>query len=249
MRQQSNQQLNRADIHEMFIWFTCVPDVLDRLLSSHSRLHGSSSYRVPWLFDEESCDVLRKFVNLKCDLMPYIYAKAVEAHDTGLPIMRPMFMEFPEDRACESLDRQYMFGDRLLIAPVFSSSGKVDYYLPKGSWVDLLTHELIPGGEWKTEFCAMDRLPLLVKPNSILVMGNAQGRVEYDYAVESAVWLSYFEDGACDEITVPDTKGKQILTVKAERHGNIITVIFDGNQLPVHLLHDESLKIEVLHRG
>ena len=219
------------------------------LLSSHSRLHGSSSYRVPWLFDEESCDVLRKFVNLKCDLMPYIYAKAVEAHETGLPIMRPMFMEFPEDRACESLDRQYMFGDRLLVAPVFSSSGKVDYYLPKGSWVDLLTHELIPGGEWKNEFYPMDRLPLLVKPNSILVMGNVQGRVEYDYAAESTVWLSYFEDGACDEITVPDTKGNQILTVKAERHGNIITVIFDGNQLPVHLLHDESLKIEVLQRG
>ena len=51
------------------------------LLSSHSRLHGSSSYRVPWLFDEESCDVVRKFTRLKCRLMPYLYGAAVEAHE------------------------------------------------------------------------------------------------------------------------------------------------------------------------
>lgn len=69
------------------------------LLSSHSRLHGSSSYRVPWLFDEESCDVVRKFTRLKCRLMPYLYGAAVEAHEHGTPMMRPMMLEFPDDPA------------------------------------------------------------------------------------------------------------------------------------------------------
>ena len=80
------------------------------MLSSHSRLHGSDSYRVPWAFDEEATDVLRKFVKLKCRLMPYLYSQAVKAHTKGVPMLRPMFMEFPEDRACETLDMQYMLG-------------------------------------------------------------------------------------------------------------------------------------------
>ena len=68
------------------------------LLSSHSRLHGASSYRVPWLFDEEACEVLRKFVKLKCALMPYLYAQAVRAHEEGRPMLRPMILAFPKDR-------------------------------------------------------------------------------------------------------------------------------------------------------
>ncbi len=75
------------------------------LLSSHSRLHGSSSYRVPWLFDEESNDVVRKFAKLKCRLMPYLYQASVEAHTHGTPMMRPMMLEFSSDPASETLDR------------------------------------------------------------------------------------------------------------------------------------------------
>ena len=90
---------------------TASPDVYKRwcqfgLLSSHSRLHGSSSYRVPWLFDEEACEVLKEFVNIKCALMPYLYRMAVKAHEEGIPMMRPMFVEFPGDRAVETLDKQ-----------------------------------------------------------------------------------------------------------------------------------------------
>ncbi|HEX5691126.1 MAG TPA: alpha-xylosidase, partial [Roseiflexaceae bacterium] len=74
------------------------------LLSSHSRLHGSQSYRVPWLFDEEAVDVLRFFTRLKCRLMPYLFAAAVEAHASGVPMMRAMLLEFPDDPACDFVD-------------------------------------------------------------------------------------------------------------------------------------------------
>ena len=73
------------------------------LLSSHSRLHGSSSYRVPWLFDNEACEILKEFVNLKCRLMPYLYGQAVRSHKEGRPVLRPMILDFPEDRACDTL--------------------------------------------------------------------------------------------------------------------------------------------------
>ena len=101
------------------------------LLSSHSRLHGSGSYRVPWLFGEEAVEVCRYFTELKCRLMPYLYAKAVEASETGIPMMRAMLLEF-DDLGCEDCDRQYMLGDSLLVTPVLREDGGVDYYLPKG---------------------------------------------------------------------------------------------------------------------
>ena len=94
------------------------------LLCTHSRLHGSDSYRVPWLFDEEAVEVLRRFTSLKAQLMPYIYGQAVTAVRDGIPVLRPMVAEFPDDPGCTHLDRQYMFGDRLMVAPVFTASGE-----------------------------------------------------------------------------------------------------------------------------
>ena len=89
---------------------TATPDIYKRwiafgLLSSHSRLHGSSSYRVPWMFDEESVDVLRYFVNLG-SLMSHIFGLACEARSTGIPVMRPMVMEFMDDPTCDYIDRR-----------------------------------------------------------------------------------------------------------------------------------------------
>ncbi len=107
-------------------------------LSSHSRLHGSESYRVPWHFDDEAVAVTREFARLKNSLMPYLWGAAVEAHRRGIPVMRAMVLEFPEDRTCGWLDRQYMLGPDLLVAPVFSEDGQVDVYVPDGAWRSFL---------------------------------------------------------------------------------------------------------------
>ena len=120
-----------------------TPDAYKRwaafgLLSTHSRLHGSSLYRVPWLFDEETTDVVRHFVRLKCCLMPYLFSMAAHARDNGEPVMRAMVLEFPGDPGCEELDRQYMLGESLLVAPIFREDHIAEYYLPAGNWTHLL---------------------------------------------------------------------------------------------------------------
>ncbi len=119
-----------------------TPDVYKRwvafgLLSSHSRLHGSTSYRVPWNYDEESVDVLRYYTELKKSLMPYINAARTEAEEKGYPVMRPMMLEFQNDPVCAYLDRQYMLGDRILVAPVFDENGWAEFYMPEGTWVSV----------------------------------------------------------------------------------------------------------------
>ena len=181
------------------------------LLSSHSRLHGSSSYRVPWLVDEESCDVLRLFTRLKHQLMPYLYGQAVAATQTGVPVMRSMVMEYPDDPACTALDRQYHLGDSLLVAPVFTESGEVDFYLPAssraGRWTHLLSGEKKAAGRWHREQHGYLSLPLYVAPGTVLPWGEQTERPDYDYA--RGVTLRVFElaDGARAPFEVPDLHG------------------------------------------
>ncbi|MBE5973176.1 MAG: alpha-xylosidase [Paenibacillaceae bacterium] len=212
---------------------TATADVYKRwcqfgLLSSHSRLHGSSSYRVPWLFDEEACEVLRKFVKLKCRLMPYLYRQAVEAHENGIPVLRPMFMEFPDDRACEVLDRQYMLGDSLLVAPIFKESGDVEYYLPDGKWVNVLSEKVVEGGSWKKETFDYFGLPVLVRENSIIAVGSCDSRTDYEFGDGVEFWLSVFEDGGICETSVTDLSGKVVMNIKAVREADVIRLSVEG---------------------
>lgn len=187
------------------------------LLSSHSRLHGSSSYRVPWMFDEEACDILREFVNLKCCLMPYLYGQAVRSHKEGRPVLRPMFLDFPEDRACDTLDRQYMFGDSLLVAPIFKENGEVQYYLPEGTWYNLITGAEVTGGKWQKETHDYHSLPLMIRPNTVLALGNNDQKPDYDYADGVSLLVSAFDEGAEAKTEIPDLKGETVMTVTAKR--------------------------------
>lgn len=216
------EQTAPADIYKRWCQFG--------LLSSHSRLHGSSSYRVPWLFDDEACVILKEFVNLKCRLMPYLYGQAVRSHEYGTPVLRPMFLDFPEDRACDTLDRQYMFGSSLLAAPVFKESGEVDYYLPKGTWVNLITGETREGGTWYKETHDYHFLPLMVKENTILPMGNNDREPEYDFADGVTLLLSVFADGKEADVEIPDCRGNVVMKAHAVcRDGEISVHVEGGN--------------------
>ncbi|GAA1891426.1 alpha-xylosidase [Actinomadura bangladeshensis] len=175
------------------------------MLSSHSRLHGSHSYRVPWLFDEESVDVLRDFTRLKMRLMPYLAGAARQASGEGLPMMRAMVLEFPGDPACTHLERQYMLGDDLLVAPVFSSDGDVSYYVPEGVWTHYLTGERVQGGRWVRERHGFDSVPLLVRPGAVIPEGAVGDRPDYDHA--DGVTLRVYEpsDGTAVVTRIGDT--------------------------------------------
>ena len=142
------------------------------LLSSHSRLHGSSSHRVPWAFGEEAVEVTRSFARLKNSLMPYLWAAAVQAHEEGIPVMRAMVLEFPEDRTCAFLDRQYMLGPDLLVAPVFSDEGEVEVYVPAGEWTSWWDGSRVTGPGWVRQQHGFDSLPLLVRPGAVIAASS-----------------------------------------------------------------------------
>lgn len=179
------------------------------MLSSHSRFHGSDSYRVPWAFDDEAVEVARLFSKLKLRLMPYLYAVAREASETGIPVMRPMALEFPDDPGAAYLDRQYMLGGDLLVAPVFTESGEVSFYLPAGTWTHLLTGERVTGGGWRTETHGFDSLPLYVRGGAVIPWGAREDRPDYDYL--DGLTLRVFPGGegtAEVRVTTPDGRSE-----------------------------------------
>jgi len=209
-----------ADLYKRWIAFG--------LLSSHSRLHGSSSYRVPWLFDEEAVDVLRAFTRLKCRLMPYLYACALEANRQGTPLMRAMLLEFPDDPTCDFLDRQYMLGPALLVAPVFSHNGVVNYYLPAGWWTDFFTGESDDGGGWRMAKHGFMSLPLFVRPNSVIPIGEREDRPDYDYGDGVTLHVYELDDGKTATAVIPTLTGEIAATFTVQRQGRLITVKRQG---------------------
>jgi alpha-D-xyloside xylohydrolase len=196
------------------------------LLSSHSRLHGSSTYRVPWNYDDEACDVVRFFTKLKCSLMPYLYGQALVAHREGVPVMRAMLLEFPGDPASDTLDRQYMLGDALLVAPVFSGDGSVDYYLPEGRWTHLLTGEAQDGGRWHRATHGFLSLPLFVRPGTILPVGAIDDRPDYDFTTGTTFRVYELADGVPASRSVPTMRGERGVQLTVKRKGRVIEARF-----------------------
>ena len=208
---------------------TSTPDVYKRwaafgLMSSHSRLHGSSSYRVPWVYDDEAVDVVKYFTRFKARLMPYLYKTAVQAATEGIPTMRSMVMEFTEDRNTHFLDKQYMLGDNLLVAPIFNPDSIGEFYLPEGQWTNFFTRKFYEGGKWYSEKFNYLSIPLFVKENSIICLGNRDDKPDYDYEENPQVLIFCLQDGVTAKTTIYNQKGKKAVTITATRKGDTVTV-------------------------
>ncbi|MCQ2407665.1 MAG: alpha-xylosidase [Oscillospiraceae bacterium] len=222
------EQTASADVYKRWVAFG--------LMSSHSRLHGSTSYRVPWAYEEDdpknpenACAVLRFFTKLKGRLMPYLWAQANHTHQNGIPMMRAMVIDYADDPTCLTLDRQYMLGDNLLCAPVFDESGIAEYYLPAGKWFNLLGKADAPlteGGKWFRRKCSYLEMPIYVRPNSIIVLGDFHSDVCYDYLQNADVLICGMEDGQSASCEIYKAEGGLDLTISAKREGSCITVAY-----------------------
>ena len=209
-----------ADVYKRWVAFG--------LLSSHSRLHGSSSYRVPWLYDEEACDVVRSFTKLKCSIMPYLYNISSNASKQGIPVMRSMVLEFQDDLACSYLDKQYMLGDSILVAPIFNEDGEANYYLPQGNWTNFISGKKYEGGRWIKETHNYLSVPMMVKENSLIATGYENSKPDYDYRNNVSILAYELKDNIKANTTVIDMKGNKTLQVEVLKEENEITVESNG---------------------
>ena len=212
---------------------TSTPDVYKRwaafgLLSTHSRLHGSWSYRVPWAYDEEAVDVVRFFTRLKASLMPYLFSQAIATSKTGVPVMRSMVMEYLEDTSCAYLDKQYMLGDNILVAPIFNDEGIAQYYLPEGRWTDYFTGEVKQGGRWIKEKHDYLSIPLMVREGSIIAIGACDDDAVYDYADKVIIKAYELQDGISSTAVVYNEYGEIEVNTEIIRNDKVISINVDS---------------------
>ena len=202
-----------------------TPDLFKRwvafgLLSSHSRLHGSSSYRVPWAFDEEACRVTSFFTNLKKELLPYLMYCAEVSHETGIPVLRPMLLEFgTDDEMLKYIDQQYMLGPSLLVAPVFRDDGEGRCYLPDGKWISPLDGSSATGPVWIKRKYDYFSLPLYVRENSIIPICRNGEKILLATNVTKAVLPGIAEING-RTVTLLDASYKKAIFMTAEGRGS-----------------------------
>ncbi|KAJ9144782.1 Alpha-D-xyloside xylohydrolase [Coniochaeta hoffmannii] len=205
------------------------------LFSSHSRLHGSGSFRVPWLIDptEEASKVLAHFVSWKHRLMPYLYGQALATHRSGIPMLRSSIVEIPDDPIAWNLDTQYFLGDSLLVAPVFNEEGQATYYVPEGKWYGILDGKWRQGSKYVTEQHGFFSLPVLLRPGKAIVLGDQQlskDKVVYDWADKTTILVNPI-DGMDEVVEIPDNENlgevKVKLSIKSNR-GSLKVAVIEG---------------------
>jgi alpha-D-xyloside xylohydrolase len=199
------------------------------LLNTHSRLHGSNSYRVPWLVDDsstepENCtEVLRHWVQIKRQLMPYLYAQSIESVAKGWPAsVRALALEFPDDPTAWYVDRQFMVGSQIMAAPVFEEDGNVEYYLPPGRWFSFWDGTEVQGGRWIREKYGFLQLPLMVREGTVLALGQAEGEGGFGYDWLSSggeVKLYGVKEG--DKAVLVDTIGDKKGVLEVDSNGEV----------------------------
>jgi alpha-D-xyloside xylohydrolase len=180
---------------------------------------------VPWLIDgddpgpEGATAVLRGFVRLKRVLMPYLYAQAVEAATNGWPVsLRAMCLEFPEDPTSWYLDRQFMLGSSVLVAPVFTENGNVQFYLPEGKWTSWWDDsKFIDGPRWVRETHGFNSLPVYVREGTVMPLGRNEGDefigFGYDWVNEGGSVKLYHVKEGCKAVLV-NTEGELLRTLE-----------------------------------
>ncbi len=208
------------------------------LLSSHSRFHGVRP-REPWEFGDDAVRIVRDFARLRYRLLPYLWAWAHEASRSGVAVVRPMYLEFPDDPYTPHLDHQYMLGPSLLVAPVLNEEGRCRVYLPAGRWYDFWDGSALEGPCHLDLSVPLDRIPLYVRDDSIIPFAPEQDfvgqrpwdRLRLDVRVGSRAQLSLRAPEGRVEASAQRTRGGVRLDLRAS-----------GQRIEVRLLEPARVK-------
>ena len=158
--------------HDMGGFVTASPEDIYRrwlpfgFLSSHTRAHGAPPTE-PWLISESFTDAFRACAEMKYKLMPYIWEQAKECSKLGLPMVRALLVEFPHDQGAWYVEDEYMFGSKMLVAPLLESGNSRNVYLPKGKWIDYQTGKVYEGGYQTIEAGEIPCI-ILIKDGSVI---------------------------------------------------------------------------------
>jgi alpha-D-xyloside xylohydrolase len=209
------------------------------------------------MYGPEVEEIARRYLKLRYRLLPYIYSQAVKSAQNGLPLVRPMVLEFQSDPTTHCLDLQYMFGESFLVAPVVNRDGRCQVYLPQGEWLDYWTKEVAIGPQWLDMQAPLELLPLWVRAGSIVPLGPEMTHVEQKLLepltlelyrpLEEAETTVFDEDSP--DVSARYMRGKDRLDVQVSATPGDVELVLYGTAATEAILDGQSLRVREHHGG
>ena len=207
--------------HDIGGFVTKTPENLYRrwtpfgMLTSHTRSHGTPPTE-PWEYSTNFLELFRSADNMRYELMPYIYAQAKESSENGWPMLRALFVEYPDDPGSWLIDDQYLFGSDMLVAPLFEDVSSRDVYLPPGTWIDYQTDEIYTNG-WHHITAGELPIVVLVREGTIIPhIALAQSTIEMDWSTLDLVVYASDAKQASGLICLPKEQELRLVSVTRE---------------------------------
>ncbi len=188
-------------------WFQAA--VFFPIMRAHST--NNATPRFPWLWGTDGEAAIRKALDLRYQLLPYIYSLGHEAYNTGAPIMRPLIMEFQNDASVSNLRNEWLLGKSLLVAPVLNEGGSRSVYLPNDIWYDFQSNDTIHGPSTITVTKSLDQIPVYVRAGTILPIGPV---IQYTGQDTSAPLEIHVYPGHNATFTMTEDDGKTYNYIK-----------------------------------
>jgi alpha-D-xyloside xylohydrolase len=188
------------------------------MLTSHTRSHGAPPTE-PWEYGKDFLDAFRLADNMRYQLMPYIYSQAKDCSERGLPMLRALFVEFPDDPGSWLVDDEYLFGSSMLVAPLFEDVTSRDVYLPSGRWIDYQTGKVYEAGWYNIEAGEIPIVVLVRDGTVIPHIALAQSTSQMDWSEIDLVVYSSDSAKVTGLICLPTDNVIHRLTLSRSRSG------------------------------
>jgi alpha-glucosidase (family GH31 glycosyl hydrolase) len=234
------------ELYTRWLQMSCFSPIL--------RPHGSGIPSEPVYFNDTTQEIVRSFMKLRYQLLPYLYTLTYEANISGIPIVRPMFYEFPNDSTTYDLVNQYMFGEGMLVAPVIERGQKtIQVYLPEdANWYSYWDHSKYDGGQWIEIETPLETIPIFVKAGTFIPMVAAVNSTD-DYSSEKMTVRYYvdevgsenkglmFEDDGETFRSPPKDPGYELLSFIADGTQEVQNFVFKSMDYDVSLPYSERM--------
>jgi len=213
------------------------------LLSTHARFHGKEP-REPWAYPQ-AFEIIRRYAKLRYRLLPYLYSESFAATASGLPLMRPLVLEFQDDPTAATIGDQYLLGTTLMIAPVLTKDPSRRVYIPPGRWWDFWSGTQYEGPSWHVFAVPLDTAPIFVRNNTVLPLGppvmHADARPDpLTFDIRASTAANYLLHGLDEPIEV---------SARVRSSGAIVNIHGSIGRHHVRLLGIESSGLEVRGRA
>ena len=212
-------------------------------LMSHIRVHGSGTREI-YRYGEECINICRDYLQLRYKLLPYLWGTAEKCCEKSLPVTRALVVDYQDDPNVWNIEDEYLSGDSLLVAPIYTEDNKRSVYLPKGLWTDWHTGEKIDGGKWFTVEAPLDIMPLYVKEGAIIPMGKAMNYVGEKVNDEIELRIYPFADDGVTEFRVDTGDTKFNTEYRCEKGKHTVTIEKTDVKVKVVVVGDAKVEIK-----